>query len=39
MKIIRLNEPNAKQRLIKTNDLSLGTPNCIINNGGIVFEG
>lgn len=39
MNIIELNEPNAKQQLIKINDLSLGTANCIINNDVIVFEG
>lgn len=38
MNIIKLNEPDAKQHLIKTNDLSLGTTNWIINNDGIVFE-
>lgn len=38
MSIIALNEPDAKQQLIKINDLSLGTANCIINNDGIVFE-
>lgn len=38
MNIMELNEPDAKQQLIKTNDLSLGTVNCIINNDGIVFK-
>lgn len=38
MNIIALNESDAKQQLIKINDLSLGTANCIINNDGIVFE-
>lgn len=34
-----LNEPNGKQRLIKTNDLSVCVANFIINNHRIVFEG
>lgn len=38
MNIIELNEPDAKQQLIKTNDLLLGTANWIINNDGIVVE-